>query len=224
MISERDILYEDNHLLIINKKAGWLSQSDITGDDSVVDMAKDFIKHKYNKPGNVFIGLAHRLDRPVSGVLVLCKTSKALTRMTKIFKERELNKVYHAICINRPKTTEAQLIHYIAKDKTKNKIKFSKQAFPNGKKAVLNYHVLRHLDGNKSLIEVNLETGRPHQIRIQLSDIQCPILGDLRYSKQNPLSDKSIALHSRKLTFIHPVKKEPLELIAPYPKSSWWKL
>ena len=216
------VLFEDNHLLIVNKPAGILSQGDKTRDTDIIAIAKNYIKIKYEKPGDVFLGLAHRLDRPVSGALILCRTSKSLTRMTELFKKRQIKKVYHALIIGRPSQHSEKLISYIKKDSKRNRAIISKKPFVGAKKAILTYSQIAELNKH-SLLEVELETGRPHQIRAQLSAAKLPILGDLKYHPQNPLEDKSIALHCYSMEFIHPVKKEVTRVTAAYPNKSWWK-
>lgn len=220
-LGKNDIIYEDNHLLIVNKPAGILSQGDRTGDASIIDLAKDYIKVKYNKPGNVFLGLPHRLDRPVSGLIILCRTSKALTRMTKLIKEQKLIKIYHALTSVMPNPKTGQIISYLKKNSKNNVVTCKSNFFEGSKKAILSYKTKAELI-NSILLEVNLQTGRPHQIRVQLKSIGCPILGDVKYSDQKPLKDKSIALHSRRVEFEHPVQKIKLCLEAPYPSNVQW--
>jgi len=222
-ISESSILFEDNHLLILNKRAGLLSQGDITGDKSLVDLLKAYIKQRDNKPGNVFLGLAHRLDRPVSGAIITSKTSKSLARINKMLQNHEIQKTYHALCLNKPPNEYGKLVSYLKKDQKRNKVFSSELETTGSKKAILNYTYLGEYNTGHHLLEIQLETGRPHQIRVQLNSINCPILGDLKYFHQQALSDKSIALHSRKLKFIHPVKLEEIEIEAPYPDRKWWK-
>ncbi len=216
------VLFEDNHLLIVNKPAGILSQGDNTGDKSIINIAKEYIKVKYKKPGDVFLGLAHRLDRPVSGAIILCRTSKSLTRVTELFKERAVTKIYHAVVMDRPQVHSERVVSYIKKDTRKNKAIVSKKPFEGAKKAILSYQQIGDASGY-ALLEVTLETGRTHQIRAQLSSIKLPILGDLKYRPQTPLEDKSIALHCHSMEFIHPVKKEPLRVTAAYPNKPWWQ-
>lgn len=187
----------------------------------MVSLVKAYIKKKYDKPGKVYLGLPHRLDRPVSGVLVLCKTSKALTRMTKIFKERKVTKIYHAITDERPEVLSDKLVSYLKKDTKKNKSKVSKKPFVGGKISILNYSQIAQIR-DFNLLEVQLETGRPHQIRAQLKQYKMPIYGDVKYHPQKPLPDKSIALHAYSLSFQHPVKDEPVRVTAAYPKTEWW--
>jgi len=217
-----DVLYEDNHLIAINKPSGMLSQGDKTGDSDAIKYVKSYIKEKYNKPGEVFIGLPHRLDRPVSGVLLLCRTSKALTRINAAIKERKLAKIYHAITLSNP-IESGSLNSYIRKDSKNNKAKVSAKPFKNAKAARLNFEHIATIDKHH-LLQIHLETGRPHQIRAQLKESNMPILGDVKYHKQKPLPDMSIALHAFSLELIHPVKKEPLRITAKYPKTRWWSI
>jgi len=221
-ITDSDVIYEDNHLIIINKQAGLLSQGDKTNDKSILDYGKAYIKRKYDKPGAVFLGLPHRLDRPVSGAISLCKTSKSLTRMNKMISERKIDKTYHAIVMHKPKDAKGTITSYLRKNTHKNKVDCFDQEVNNSKKAILNWHYVKRI-GNYYLLEVKLLTGRPHQIRVQLNSINCPILGDVKYHRQKPLSDKSIALHSRFVEFVHPVSKEKISVKADYPDRPWWK-
>jgi len=222
-LSEEHILFEDNHLLIINKPSGILSQGDRTGDPSILDLAKTYIKTKYNKPGAVFLGLPHRLDRPTSGALILCRTSKSLSRVTELFRNKQIDKIYHAIVIKLAKEKSSTVTSYLKKNTKLNKAVVKDRPFDDAKSAILHYDYLKERK-NRYLLEVNLETGRPHQIRAQLNFIAMPILGDLKYHHQKPLSDKSIGLHSRKLELVHPVTKQSLKIIAAYPKTNWWQV
>ena len=215
------VLYEDNHLLVVNKPAGYLSQGDDTRDMDMIKIVKSYIKEKYDKPGAVYLGLPHRLDRPVSGALIFCKTSKAMTRVSDMFKKRNIKKVYHAIVLNRPEVTEKRVVSYLKKDNKRNKSIVSHKPFAGAKEAILTYQQISEIEGSV-LLEVTLETGRPHQIRAQLCQEKLPILGDLKYYPQKPLEDMSIALHAVSLEFIHPVKKEPVRISSAYPKTSWW--
>ena len=215
------VLYEDNHLLIVNKPSGLLSQGDKTGDNDITSLMKLYIKEKYQKPGKVFLNPAHRLDRPVSGSIILCRTSKSLSRMTQVFRDRKIEKIYHAITLDRPIPTNGRLVTFLKKDSKKNRSKASKKAFYGSKEAILTYNLIGDLSSS-CLVEVVLHTGRPHQIRAQLSFAKMPILGDVKYYPQAPLEDKSIALHCRTLNFIHPVKKEPVRVTAAYPNQTWW--
>ena len=220
------VLYEDNHLLAVNKPAGWLVQGDDTGDVTMSDWAKEYIKVRYNKPGAVFLGVIHRLDRPVSGVLLFARTSKALTRMNKLFADRKIQKTYWAITEQRPESLEGTLTHYILKDRSRNLAKaydqLSRRA-EGAKKSTLDYKLIGQI-GSHVLLEVKPHTGRPHQIRVQLSKLGCPIRGDLKYGYHTPNQDGSIHLHCRSLSFIHPVKKEPVTIEADLPKDQIWDL
>jgi len=188
----------------------------------MLKLAKQYVKVKYEKPGEVFLGLAHRLDRPASGALILCRTSKGLSRMTELFKKREIKKTYHAIVTNRPVKTSERRISYIKKDEKRNRAIISQKPFAGAKEAILTYKQIAEVSGY-SLLEIELETGRPHQIRVQLNEIKLPILGDLKYHPQTPLEDKSIALHCYSMEFVHPVKKIPIRISAAYPNRSWWQ-
>lgn len=222
MISPLKVLYEDNHLLVISKPAGVLVQGDATGDKPLVEMAKEYIGEKYHKPGEVFLGVVHRLDRPVSGVVVFARTSKALERMNALFRNKETQKTYWAIVSRKPVPSEGTLVHWLVKDEKKNKTTAYHREHPEGQRSELNYKLITS-KGGYYLIEVNPITGRPHQIRVQLTSIGCPIVGDVKYGSEISSSDGSIALHARKLSFIHPVKKETLTVIASLPKNDWWK-
>ncbi len=213
-----EILYEDNHLLVINKPAGMLVQGDRTGDLPLSEHLKLFLKEKYNKPGNVFMGVTHRIDRPVSGVLVFAKTGKALTRLNNMFKEKEIQKTYWAVVKNKPKQLTANLVHYLIKNQQKNKSRAYTQAQKNTKRSELNYQWLASSD-RYHLLEVKPLTGRHHQIRVQLASIGCAIKGDLKYGFPRSNKDASIHLHARKIELIHPVKKEPLIIEAPIPNN-----
>jgi len=215
------ILFEDNHLLVINKEAGTLVQGDATGDKPLVELGKEYIKEKYEKPGAVFLGVVHRLDRPVSGVVVFARTSKALERMNELFRNKETQKTYWALVKKKPANEQGNLVHWLVKDEKKNKTTAYKKENSNGQRSELNYKVIRHHAGFY-LLEVNPITGRPHQIRVQLASIGCPIAGDLKYGDDFPNEDASIGLHARKLKFIHPVKKEELTIEAPLPPNQLW--
>ena len=217
-----DILYEDNHLLVINKPARTLVQGDKTGDVPLIDIAKDYIKKKYQKPGDVFLGVVHRLDRPVSGVLLFARTSKALERMNRLFHDREVKKTYWAMIADNPPTEDGKLVDWIKKDHSVNKVKVLKKEKGGAQKAVLTYNLISHING-VSLLEVNPETGRPHQIRAQLASMGCPIIGDLKYEGQKIRQRGQIALHARALSFIHPVKKEKIRIFAPVPEGELWE-
>lgn len=217
-----DILFEDNHLLIINKRPGELSQLDKTGDNSVLEKYKLYLKKKHNKKGNVFLGLVNRLDRPTSGVLILAKTSKALSRMNKMLVERKILKKYLAIVEKKPIRKKNTLINFLKKNQKQNKSYIVDQTTKDSKKAILHYTTLKELD-NYSLLEISLETGRHHQIRVQLSNIGCFIKGDLKYGSKRSNSDKSICLHANEISFIHPVSKNEIKIKANTPQNNIWK-
>ena len=218
-----NIIYEDNHLIIINKAPGELSQSDKTKDISLVDELKNYLKIKYNKQGNAYLGLINRLDRPTSGLLIFAKTSKSLTRMNELQKNRKIKKTYYAITEKRPKKNSNQLTNFLKKNQIKNKSFVVDESNTKSKKEVLNYNIIRKLE-NYFLLEIILETGRHHQIRCQLSHIGCPIKGDVKYGAKRPNKDRSICLHSNKIEFIHPVTKKKLSITAPPPNSNIWLL
>jgi 23S rRNA pseudouridine1911/1915/1917 synthase len=215
------ILYEDNHLIAINKRAGVLVQGDVTGDVPLSDLVKEFIKEKYHKPGAVFLGVVHRLDRPVSGVVVFARTSKSLERMNELFRNRETKKIYHAIVYGKPPKPSDVLVHWLIKDESRNKTTAYKKEHPDGLRSELSYELRGNANG-LSLLEVQPVTGRPHQIRVQLSGIGCPIVGDVKYGAEAPNDDASICLHASRLQFIHPVRKEELVIKAPFPANHLW--
>lgn len=217
------VIFEDNHLLVVNKNAGVLVQGDQTGDTPLIDLCKEYVKEKYAKPGAVFLGLVHRIDRPVSGLVVLARTSKALERMTAQFRERETSKTYWAVVRKRPANETGQLIHWLLKDEKKNKTTAYTKETPGALRSELRYAVIGTA-GGEYLLEVRPITGRPHQIRVQLASMGCPIKGDVKYGDNTPNDDGSICLHARKLDFLHPVKKEPMSLRAELPQSSFWHL
>ncbi len=217
-----DILFEDNHLLIINKRPGELSQLDKTGDNSILEKYKLYLKKKHNKKGNVFLGLVNRLDRPTSGVLILAKTSKALSRMNKMLVERKILKKYLAVVEKKPIRKKNTLINFLKKNQKQNKSYIVDQTTKDSKKAILHYTTLKELD-NYSLLEISLETGRHHQIRVQLSNIGCFIKGDLKYGSKRSNSDKSICLHANEISFIHPVSKNEIKIKANTPQNNIWK-
>lgn len=213
------VLYEDNHLIAVNKKSGDISQGDKTGDPPISDAIKLYLKKKYNKSGNVFLGTIHRIDRPTSGVLIFSKTSKALTRMNKAFNEKKIQKTYWAVVKNQPPNNEGTLTNYLHKNQTKNKSFVSKKN--TDKECVLEYETIKKLN-NYYLLEIKPLTGRHHQIRVQLSHIGCPIKGDVKYGARRSNTDLSIHLHARKIEFLHPVSKENIEIKAPTPNDSIW--
>lgn len=215
------ILFEDNHVVIVNKRAGDITQGDKTGDKPLSEVVKEYIKDKYNKPGDVFLGVVHRLDRPTSGIIIFARTSKSLERLNKMLREKTIYKTYWAVVKNHPKKEKDTLINYLRKNPKNNKSTAYSKEIKGSKKAILHYTVLKKLD-NYSLIEINLETGRHHQIRTQLSSIGCPIKGDLKYGFERSNKDGSIHLHARKIQFTHPVSKEQLNITAPTPKEVIW--
>jgi len=215
---KEQIVYEDNHLLIINKKVGQLVQGDKTGDEPLLDSIKNFIKIRDDKPGNVFLGLVHRIDRPTSGLVIYAKTSKALSRLTQMVKNREIKKTYWAVVPKEMIPKSQRLVHYLQKNEKTNKAIVFTKATEGAKEAILTYHVIKTLD-NYLLLEIDLETGRHHQIRAQLSKTGVPIKGDLKYGSPRSNPDGGINLHARKLEFIHPVTKEKIEVIAPVPQN-----
>lgn len=221
------VLHEDNHLIAVNKPAGALVHGDETGDVPLSEAVKEYIKIRYHKPGDVFLGVIHRLDRPVSGVVIYARTSKGLARMNEVFKERKIQKTYLAITRNRPEPMLGSLTHYIAKDRSRNLAKafnsLSNQAEKmKAKKSTLDYEMIGEID-NRCLIQVNPHTGRPHQIRVQLSSMGCPIVGDIKYGDDQPNQDGSIHLHCRSMSFEHPVKREPVVITADPPADVLWR-
>jgi 23S rRNA pseudouridine1911/1915/1917 synthase len=221
-ITNKDILFEDNHLIAVNKRAGDIVQIDDTGDEPLDEQVKKYIAAKYNKPNGAFLGVVHRLDRPVSGVILFAKTSKALERINLMFKSREMKKTYWAVVRNRPQPTEGNLVHWLVKNSQKNVTKAHDKEVAGSQRAELNYKLIGELNGYY-LIEVDPITGRPHQIRVQLSTLDCPIVGDNKYGYPRGSLKKSICLHARKLQFIHPVKKEPVSIFAPLPQDGFWE-
>ncbi len=215
------ILHEDNHLLVVNKRAGDLVQGDKTGDKPLAEVVKSYIAEKYHKPGAVYLGVVHRLDRPTSGVVAFARTSKALSRLNKLFAARETKKTYWAVVKNMPPKTSEKLVHFLKRNPKQNKSYAHINEVPDSKRAVLTYTVIKNLD-NYYLLEIELETGRHHQIRSQLASIGCPIKGDLKYGFDRSNKDGSIHLHARELTFVHPVQKEEITIIAPPPKDAIW--
>ncbi len=216
------VVYEDNHLLVVNKEPGVLVQSDRTGDVPLVDLLRDYIKEKYNKPGDVFLHPVHRIDRPVSGLVVFARTSKALERMTEIFRKRQVQKTYWAVVRQKPKEERGRLVHYLIKDEAKNEVKTFAYETPGAQRAELTYRLLGQINEHY-LLEVEPITGRPHQIRAQLAAMGCPIRGDVKYGYDRPTIDKKIYLHARRLYFVHPVKKEPLICKGGLPDDPFWE-
>ena len=215
------VLYEDNHIIVVNKESGEIVQGDKTGDTPLSDIVKDYIKVKYQKPGNVFLGVVHRLDRPVSGAVVFARTSKALSRLNEMFRRGEVHKTYWAIVKNKPKADAATLVSWIVRNEKQNKSYAYDTEKPGSKKAILHYRLIARSD-NYSLLEVDLKTGRHHQIRCQLAKMGCPIKGDLKYGFPRSNPDGSICLHARCVRFVHPVSKEQVEVVAPVPEDNGW--
>jgi 23S rRNA pseudouridine1911/1915/1917 synthase len=218
-----EVIYEDNHLIAVNKKSGVLVQADNTGDKPLSELLKDYLKAKYQKPGNVFVGVIHRLDRPVSGVTVFAKTSKALERMNEQFREKQTQKIYHALVKEQPPKPEGLLTHWLTKDGKKNVSKAHHQEVPNSKKCELSYHTLKKTD-TFYLLEVRPIQGRSHQIRCQLAAMGCPIRGDLKYKFPRSNADGGISLHAWELKFFHPISKEAISIHAPYPVGGSWDI
>ncbi|RFZ86122.1 RluA family pseudouridine synthase [Mucilaginibacter terrenus] len=221
-ITDADILYEDNHLIAVNKLAGDIVQVDETGDEPLDEKVKKYIAKKYNKPNGAFLGVVHRLDRPVSGVILFAKTSKALDRINKMFKGREMHKTYFAIVRNRPNPEAGNLVHWLVKNSQKNVTKAHDKEVAGSLRSELNYKLVGEHNGYY-VIEVDPITGRPHQIRVQLSTLGCPIVGDNKYGYPRGSLRKSICLHARRLQFIHPVKNEPVVIEASLPKDGFWE-
>lgn len=219
--SNLQVLHEDNHIIVINKRVGDLVQGDKTGDKPLSEIVKEYIKEKYNKPGEVFLGVVHRLDRPTTGIVVFAKTSKALTRLNELFSKRETQKTYWAVVKNKPPKNEDTLVHYLKRNEKSNSSKAHLKEVTESKRASLDYKIIKELN-NYFALEINLHTGRHHQIRSQLSAIGCPIKGDLKYGFDRSNPDGGIHLHAQKLAFIHPVSKEELVLLAPTPNEVIW--
>ncbi len=215
------VLHEDNHIIVINKRVGDIVQGDKTGDKPLSEVVKEYIKDKYNKPGEVFLGVIHRLDRPTTGIVIFARTSKALTRMNELFSNRETQKTYWAIVKNKPQNTEDKLVHYLKRNERNNTSKAHIKEVPESKIASLHYKIIASLQNYYGL-EIDLHTGRHHQIRAQLSAIGSPIKGDLKYGFDRSNPDGGIHLHARKLVFTHPVTKENIEIIAPTPNDAIW--
>ena len=217
-----NVIYEDNHIIVVNKSSSEIVQGDKTGDTPLSDVVKQYLKEKYNKPGNVFVGVTHRLDRPVSGLVMFAKTSKALSRLNEMFKNSDVKKTYWAIVKNNPKESEGELVHYLVRNEKQNKSYAYDREVSGSKKAILCYRLIAHSQ-NYFLLEIDLKTGRHHQIRCQLAKIGCPIKGDLKYGFPRSNPDGSISLHARRISFIHPVSHELIELEAPVPDDNLWK-
>ena len=216
-----EVLYEDNHIIVVNKKPGDITQGDKTGDPPLSDFVKAYIKKKYNKPGNVFLGTIHRLDRPTSGIVVYARTSKGLTRMNALFQKKEVKKTYWAVVEQKPSKSSGKLVDYLKKNEKQNKSYVVDESTSGSKKAELSYSFVSSSD-KYHLLEVDLGTGRHHQIRTQLASIGCIIKGDLKYGAKRSNKNASIHLHSRKISFVHPVSKEKIEITAPTPKDPVW--
>lgn len=216
------VLYEDNHIIIVNKTCSEIVQGDKTGDKPLSEIVKEWLKEKYNKPGNVFCGVTHRLDRPVSGIVIFAKTSKALSRLNEMFKNKQIKKTYWAIVKNTPKQAEGTLRNYMVKNEKQNKSYAYDVEKPNSKLAILHYKLIAKSE-KYNLLEIDLETGRHHQIRCQLAKMGCEIKGDLKYGADRSNPDGGISLHARKVYFIHPVSKEPIEITAPLPDDNLWR-
>lgn len=215
-------LYEDNHIIIVHKESGEIVQGDKTGDTPLSDTVKQYLKEKYQKPGNVFLGVVHRLDRPVAGLVVLARTSKALARLNDMFRNGEVHKTYWAIVKDCPTEAEGTLEHWLVRNEKQNKSYAYDHEVPRSKKAVLRYRTIAHSD-NYTLLEVNLLTGRHHQIRCQLAAMGCPIKGDLKYGARRSNADGSISLLSHRVEFVHPVSKEAISVVSPVPDDRLWR-
>ena len=221
-LDPRQILLEDNHVIVINKMAGEIVQGDKTGDEPLPESIKLYLKEKYNKPGNVFCGVVHRLDRPTSGAVIFARTSKALSRLNEQFRNKETNKVYWALVEQMPAQKKGRLVNFLKKNEKQNKSYVAPDGKSGAKEAVLNYEWIASSD-KYHLLEINLETGRHHQIRAQLAAIGCTIKGDLKYGAKRPNKDGSISLHARKLTFNHPTQDTEITVVAPVPDEPLWK-
>ena len=224
IVSTKDnlqILHEDNHIIVVNKRVGDIVQGDKTGDKPLSEVVKEYIKEKYNKPGEVFLGVVHRLDRPTTGIVVFARTSKALERLNAMFSNRETQKTYWAVVKNKPPKTSDNLVHFLKRNPKNNTSKAHLKEIPESKKASLDYTIIKELN-NYFALEINLHTGRHHQIRSQLQAIGCPIKGDLKYGFERSNPDGGIHLHARKLVFVHPVSKENIKIIAPTPNDVIW--
>lgn len=219
--SNLQVLHEDNHLIVVNKRVGDIVQGDKTGDKPLSEVVKEFIKEKYNKPGEVFLGVVHRLDRPTTGIVAFARTSKALSRMNELFSNRETQKTYWAVVKNKPEKSKDKLVHYLKRNEKNNTSKAHLKEVPDSKLASLEYQIIKELN-NYTALEIELHTGRHHQIRAQLSAIGSPIKGDLKYGFDRSNPDGGIHLHARILHFIHPVSKEEITIIAPTPDDVIW--
>lgn len=217
-----NVIYEDNHIILVNKASSEIVQGDKTGDTPLSETVKQYIKEKYHKPGNVFLGVTHRLDRPVSGLVLFARTSKALSRLNEMFKTKEIKKTYWAIVKNQPPAPAGELVHWLVRNEKQNKSYAYEREVKDSKKAILDYKVIGRSE-RYYLLEINLQTGRHHQIRCQLAKMGCPIKGDLKYGAQRSNPDGSICLHARRIEFVHPVSKEKMSFEAPVPDSALWK-
>ncbi|MEI7675556.1 MAG: RluA family pseudouridine synthase [Bacteroidales bacterium] len=216
------VLYEDNHLIIVNKTCSEIVQGDKTGDKPLSEIVKEWLKEKYNKPGNVFVGVVHRLDRPTSGLVMFAKTSKALTRLNEMFKTREVKKTYWVIVKTAPKMPEGEITHWLVRNEKQNKSTAFDTERKDGQKAILSFRIVAKSD-TYYLLEIDLQTGRHHQIRSQLSKIGSPIKGDLKYGAERSNTDGGISLHARLISFVHPVSKELIQITAPVPDDKLWQ-
>lgn len=216
-----DVIYEDNHIIIVNKSCSEIVQGDKTGDTPLVDTVKEYIRQKYHKPGNVFLGVVHRLDRPVSGAVVFARTGKALARLNEMFRTKDVHKTYWAIVTRCPSKPEGELVHWLVRNERQNKSYAYDKEVPLSKQAVLDYRLIGSSD-RYFLLEVELKTGRHHQIRCQLSKMGCPIKGDLKYGAPRSNPDGSISLHAKCIRFVHPVSKKEIRAEAPLPKDTLW--
>lgn len=217
-----EVIYEDNHIIAVNKTGNEIVQGDKTGDVPLADALKAWLKEKYAKPGNVFVGVAHRLDRPVSGVVLFARTSKSLARLNDMFRLGEVEKIYWAIVKNPPPAEEGELVHWLVRNEKQNKSYASDVEKPGAKKAILSYKLINRSE-NYCLLEINLKTGRHHQIRVQLAKMGCPVKGDLKYGSDRSNKDGGISLHARRISFVHPVSRQPVVITAPAPAGSLWK-
>jgi 23S rRNA pseudouridine1911/1915/1917 synthase len=220
-VNKIEVLYEDNHIIAVNKRPSDIVQGDKTGDTPLSDFVKQYVKEKYNKPGEVFIGTVHRIDRPVSGIVLFARTSKALARLNQMFQTKEIQKTYWAVVKEKPKKENGKLIHYLKKNEAKNMSKAFEKEQAGALRSELDYKLICSSD-NYHLLEITPHTGRHHQIRVQLSSMGCPIKGDLKYGFNRSNKDASIHLHARKIEFMHPVKKEPVVIVAPPPDEVLW--
>ena len=216
-----DVVYEDNHLIIVDKSSSEIVQGDKTGDKPLAEMVKEYIKQKYHKPGNVFLGVVHRLDRPVSGLVVFARTGKALARLNEMFRTKEVHKTYWAIVGNCPPAEEGELVHWLVRNEKQYKSYAYDKEKPGAKKAILDYKLIGRSE-RYFLLEIDLKTGRHHQIRCQLAKMGCPIKGDLKYGAPRSNPDGSICLHARRVRFVHPVSKQEIDVEAPVPEGNLW--